>query len=85
MKGNPLRSVGTRLSLALLLVVAGSLTLVYLVVIPSLQSRLIDGKITQLRKSLPLMLARPNPPKNLGGTYYQDLENTLFAEIRPRW
>jgi signal transduction histidine kinase len=79
-KGNPLRSVGTRLSLALLLVVAGSLTLVYLVVIPSLQSRLIDGKITQLRKSLPLMLARPDPPKSLGGTYYQDLENTLFAE-----
>jgi signal transduction histidine kinase len=79
-KGNPLRSVGTRLSLALLLVVAGSLTLVYLVVIPSLQSRLIDGKIAQLRKSLPLMLARPNPPKNLGGTYYQDIENALFAE-----
>ncbi len=48
---NPLRSVGARLSLALLLVVAGSLTLVYLVVIPSLQSRLIDSKIAQLRSS----------------------------------
>jgi signal transduction histidine kinase len=52
---NPLRSVGARLSLALLLVVAGSLTLVYLVVIPSLQSRLIDGKIAQLRRGVPAM------------------------------
>jgi signal transduction histidine kinase len=48
---NPLHSVGARLSLALLLVVAGSLALVYLVVIPSLQSRLIDSKISQLRNS----------------------------------
>jgi signal transduction histidine kinase len=50
---NPLLSVGARLSLALLLVVAGSLALVYLVVIPSLQSRLIDNKIAQLRRGLP--------------------------------
>jgi signal transduction histidine kinase len=77
-KGNPLRSVGTRLSLALLLVVAGSLTLVYLVVIPSLQSRLIDGKIAQLRKSLPVLVEVPSKG-NPGGTYYQDLGNQLFA------
>ncbi len=49
MRVNPLRSVGARLSLALLLVVAGSLALVYLVVIPSLQGRLIDNKLAQLR------------------------------------
>jgi signal transduction histidine kinase len=67
---NPLRSVGARLSLALLLVVAGSLTLVYLVVIPSLQSRLIDSKVRQLTKSVP----------GLRDIYAQDAETRLFAE-----
>ena len=69
MKVNPLRSVGARLSLALLLVVAGSLTLVYLVVIPSLQSRLIDSKVKQLRKSVPGLLY----------IYGQDTDTRLFA------
>jgi signal transduction histidine kinase len=54
---NPLRSVGARLSLALLLVVAGSLALVYLVVIPTLQSRLIDSKIHQLEHNQSELLA----------------------------
>jgi signal transduction histidine kinase len=66
---NPLRSVGTRLSVALLLVVAGSLTLVYLVVIPSLQSRLIDSKIAQLQKSVP----------GLRDIYSQDTDTQFFA------
>jgi signal transduction histidine kinase len=47
---NPLRSVGASLSLALLLVVAGSLAVVYLVVIPSLESRLIDTKIKAMQQ-----------------------------------
>ena len=46
---NPLRSVGARLSLALLIVVAGSLALVYMVVIPSLEEQLTDSKISQLQ------------------------------------
>ena len=45
---NPLRSVGARLSLALLLVVAGALGFVYLFVVPSLQSRLISSRLHQL-------------------------------------
>jgi signal transduction histidine kinase len=49
-KVNPLRSVGASLSLALLLVVAGSLAVVYLVVIPSLESRLIDSKIKGMQQ-----------------------------------
>jgi signal transduction histidine kinase len=48
---NPLRSVGARLSLALLLVVAGALGLVYVVVVPQLQEHLISAKISQLRRS----------------------------------
>jgi signal transduction histidine kinase len=70
---NPLRSVGARLSLALLLVVAGSLALVYLVVIPSLESRLIDSKISQLETSVNKRLI----PK--GGTWDQDFGTRLFA------
>ena len=38
------RTVGARLSLALLVVVAGVLAFVYLVVVPSLQNRLIDSR-----------------------------------------
>jgi hypothetical protein len=50
---NPLRSVGARLSLALVGVVLLALGLVYLVVVPSLRNRLIDAKLTQLSKALP--------------------------------
>ena len=72
MNVNPIRSVGARLSLALLLVVAGSLTLVYIVVIPSLESRLIDSKINQLRSNIPTLL-QPN------GIYAQDIGTREFA------
>ena len=40
---NPFRSVGGRLSLALLVVVAGARGIVYAVVVPSLQSRLVSA------------------------------------------
>jgi signal transduction histidine kinase len=52
------RSVGARLSLALLGVVAIALTLVYLVVIPSLKSRLVDSKLRQLERSAPRLAAK---------------------------
>ena len=42
------RSVGARLSLALLLVVAAALGIVYLAVVPSLQTRLENTRLTQL-------------------------------------
>jgi len=42
------RSVGTRLSLALLLVVAAALGIVYLAVVPSLRSHLEDTRLAQL-------------------------------------
>jgi signal transduction histidine kinase len=47
------RTVGARLSLALLAVVAVALGLVYLVVVPSLQNRLVDGKLKQLDSAAP--------------------------------
>ena len=45
-----LQSVGARLSLALLLVVAGALAVVYFVVVPSLEDRLTDGRQRQVRQ-----------------------------------
>jgi signal transduction histidine kinase len=50
---NPLTSVGARLSLALAVVVAAALTLVDLIVVPSLQRNLIHAKLNQLRDATP--------------------------------
>jgi signal transduction histidine kinase len=48
---NPLRSVGARLSLALLLVVAAALVIVYSMLVPRLEQSLIDSKLNQLVSS----------------------------------
>jgi signal transduction histidine kinase len=56
-----LQSVGARLSLALLLVVAGALAGVYLVVVPSLEERLTSDRETRVR-NLSRDLASRLPP-----------------------
>jgi signal transduction histidine kinase len=48
-----LRSVGAKLSLALALVVAGALALVYVVVVPLLEDNLVDAKLSQLERAAP--------------------------------
>jgi signal transduction histidine kinase len=58
---NPFRSVGARLSLALVAVVALALVLVYFIVVPSLRSRLIDAKLNRMRDALPT-ISREIPP-----------------------
>jgi signal transduction histidine kinase len=50
---NPLRSVVARLSLALAVVVAGALGVVWLALVPSLQRRLVNGKERQLQEAAP--------------------------------
>jgi signal transduction histidine kinase len=50
-----IRSVGAKLSLALVLVVAGALSLVYLVVVPLLENSLIDAKLSQLEQAAPII------------------------------
>jgi signal transduction histidine kinase len=55
---NPLRSVGSRLALALVLVVAGALLLADLIVVPSLERHLIDSKLSQLRHDTPAIATR---------------------------
>jgi signal transduction histidine kinase len=48
---NPFRSVGARLSVALALVVAGALAVVWIALVPTLQRRLVDGRMTLLAQS----------------------------------
>ena len=63
---NPLRTVGARLSLALLGVVALVLGLVYLIVVPTLKSRLVDARLNDLAHARKVLVAeyeqRPNDP-----------------------
>ena len=53
-----LRSVGTRLTLALALVVAGALGVVYAIVVPSLQRNLVNAKLSQLHRALPAVVSQ---------------------------
>jgi signal transduction histidine kinase len=48
---NPFRSVGAQLSLALLAVVAIALAIVYVAVVPSLESRLVNTRVSQLERA----------------------------------
>ena len=50
---NPLRSVGARLGLGLAVVVAAALVLVDLIVVPSLERKLTNAKLAQLREAAP--------------------------------
>ena len=45
----PVRGIRLRLALALLLVVAGALAVVYLIVVPSLEDRLVNAKLEPAR------------------------------------
>jgi len=45
---NPLRSVGARLSLALAAVVLGALAIVWVALVPTLERRLVDGRLAEL-------------------------------------
>ncbi|MGE5435187.1 MAG: hypothetical protein ACM3S3_10430, partial [Candidatus Doudnabacteria bacterium] len=63
---NAFRTVGARLSLALLGVVALVLGLVYLIVVPSLKNRLVDTRLNDLSHAMSALLPeykqRPKDP-----------------------
>jgi signal transduction histidine kinase len=59
---NPLRSVGGRLALALLVVVGGALAIIYLIVVPFYQSSLVGTRLGDLRHTLQAIAARRNAP-----------------------
>jgi signal transduction histidine kinase len=56
--------VGARLALALLVVLAGALALVYLIVVPSLKSRLVNGRVSALERAAP-EIARELPDNRI--------------------
>jgi signal transduction histidine kinase len=56
---NPLRTVGGRLALALLLVVTGALAIVYVVVVPSYQRSLVDSRLADLEHTLRSVVQLP--------------------------
>ena len=58
---NPLRSVRGRLALALLVVVAGALGIVYVIVVPTTKSSLIDTRLNGLGKNLQNIVADVPP------------------------
>jgi signal transduction histidine kinase len=68
-----IRGIRARLALALLLVVAGALGVVYLVVVPSLESELVNARLEQLEEDV----------KTLAGGYENDinvLSEQAYAE-----
>ena len=80
---NRLRTVGARLSLALLLVVAGVLAFVYLIVIPSLENRLVDSRKDQAatvaaRAADALRTYRPTPDLARGFASASNTRVTIF-------
>jgi signal transduction histidine kinase len=75
---NPLRSVGGRLSLALLVVVAGALAVVYALVVPSLQNSLENAKLSQLRRAS-IALAREVPSNRYGVAWLNFPENAAAS------
>ena len=58
---NPFRSVGARLALALAVVVAGALAVVWVALVPSLERRLVNGRLAELTASA-RAIAREIPP-----------------------
>jgi two-component system OmpR family sensor kinase len=79
---NPLRSIGARLSLALVVVVAGALAAVYAIVVPSLERNLVNAKLSQLRKAAP-GLARAVPSDPIG-VEWPDFLETASASTNAR-
>ncbi len=80
---NPFRSVGARLTLALALLVAGALGVVYAVVVPSLERNLIGTKVTQLRHAAPAV-SRQLPSPNAPPAAWADALETVSASANAR-
>ena len=78
---NPLRSVGARLGLALVLVVLGALGIAYLLVVPSIKHRLVSAKLSQLRDYLPSEARDLRNHPNLLGNFIEDAQAATNARV----
>jgi signal transduction histidine kinase len=77
---NPLHSVGARLSLALLLVVAAALGLVYVAVAPSLENRLVDSRLNDLERIAPA-LAEQYADNRFDPDFFERAATTANARV----
>jgi two-component system, OmpR family, sensor kinase len=80
------RSVGAQLSLALLLVVAVALGIVYLTVVPSLRSRLVDARVTDLERSAARLQREARSTSALDSdriTAWADVTGTRVLLVQP--
>lgn len=77
-----IRGIRLRLALALLCVVAGTLGVVYLIVVPSLESDLIDARLDQLEEDV-RTLARGYTAENVGAEqrYAEDAASVIQARV----
>ena len=58
MRRPPLLSLSVKVGLMLFVVVAGALAIVYAAVVPQLESRVVDAKVAELRRSAPAVARR---------------------------
>jgi signal transduction histidine kinase len=76
-----LRSVGARLSLALLLVVAAALAIVYAVLVPILERSLVDSKLDQLEVAAASLARRAPTDPTLWQVFTQNNAPSVNARI----
>jgi len=79
---NPLRSVGARLTLAVVLLVAGALGVVYAIVVPSLEHNLVGAKVDQLSRVAPLISKQLPGPTQL--SLWPDALDSLSTSANSR-
>jgi signal transduction histidine kinase len=69
---SPFRGVGGRIALALVLVVAGALAIVYLIVVPTYRDALISARLDSLETSMRKVIASPPAAEYLTQQWVED-------------
>jgi signal transduction histidine kinase len=78
---SPLRSVGARLSLALLLVVAAALGIVYVALVPLVERNLVDAKVDQLVQSAEIFAERVPEDDTQWPVFVQNVAPSVNARV----
>jgi signal transduction histidine kinase len=77
---SPFRRVGARLSVALALVVVGALVIVWIALVPTLERRLEDGKLSELARSA-RAVSRQTPQVGVSQDFVDDSARTANARV----
>ena len=78
-----LRTVGLKLSLALIALVAGALAVVYIAVVPTLKEGLVDGRLAQLER--PRTRSSPTAQDGLDPVLFEDFVAGESQTRGPGW